>query len=190
MPSVPVIVKRGKHRLNIELDLQSLFGLYLIDWGTATPPLPQHLGLYSTRALLVSQDRRHIFVVINLVVIHDRKSHAWAPLRWISSFNFMFFCWPRHCLTNRVLILEMYFCIQYVGIHLIQNKLKEKSCEISTAWKRYCRPGFLLRKSLLTGSVTTYENNVYCFNKHVQWKRGNFFTKTSLRSCLHKIVLE
>ncbi len=36
------------HRLNMELDLQSLFGLLciavLISWDPATPPLPAHLG--------------------------------------------------------------------------------------------------------------------------------------------------
>ncbi len=53
------------HKLNMESDLQSLFGLLcsavLIDWEPATPPLPPHFGSY-TRALLVSQDRRHFFV--------------------------------------------------------------------------------------------------------------------------------
>ncbi len=54
------------YRLNMELDLQSLFRLLctalLIGWDPATPPpLPPHLGSY-TRALLVSQDRRHLFV--------------------------------------------------------------------------------------------------------------------------------
>ncbi len=53
------------HRLNMELDLQSLFGLLctavLIDWDPATPPFPSHLGSY-TRAPLVSKDRRHLFV--------------------------------------------------------------------------------------------------------------------------------
>ncbi len=53
------------HRLNMKLDLQSLFGLryiaVLIGWDAATPPLPTHLGS-CTRALLVSQDRRHLFV--------------------------------------------------------------------------------------------------------------------------------
>ncbi len=53
----------------MELDLQSLFGLY-VTWcallysmaGTPEPPaLPPHLGSYM-RALLVSQDRRHLFV--------------------------------------------------------------------------------------------------------------------------------
>ncbi len=54
------------HRLNMELDLQSLFGLhvhsctctYLQPIGNHLLP---HLGSY-TRALLVSQDRRHLFV--------------------------------------------------------------------------------------------------------------------------------
>jgi hypothetical protein len=46
------------------LYLKSLFGLLctavLIAWDPATPP-PPHLGSY-TRPLLVSQDRRHLFV--------------------------------------------------------------------------------------------------------------------------------
>ncbi len=53
------------HMLNKELYFQSLFGLLctavLIGWDPATPPLPQHLDSY-TRELLVSQDRRHLFV--------------------------------------------------------------------------------------------------------------------------------
>ncbi len=53
------------YRLNIEIDLQSLHGLLctalLIGWDPATPPFPPpQLGSY-TRALLVSQDRRHLF---------------------------------------------------------------------------------------------------------------------------------
>ncbi len=51
--------------LNMELDLQSLFGLLctavLIGWDPATPPLLPHLGSY-TRALLAGKDRRHLFV--------------------------------------------------------------------------------------------------------------------------------
>jgi hypothetical protein len=51
--------------INMELDLQSLFGLLraavLIGLDPTTPPLPPYLGSH-TRALLVSQDRRHLFV--------------------------------------------------------------------------------------------------------------------------------
>jgi hypothetical protein len=56
----------------MELDLQSLFGLLctavLIGCDPATPPspLPLHLGFYTT-ALLVSRDRRHLFVTPWLV---------------------------------------------------------------------------------------------------------------------------
>jgi hypothetical protein len=53
------------HRLNIELDLKSFFGLLFTAVLLAeTPPpipFPSHLGSF-TRALLVSQDRRHFFV--------------------------------------------------------------------------------------------------------------------------------
>jgi hypothetical protein len=45
-------------------DLQSLFGLHVHSCVHLLRPritLPPHLGLY-TRALLVSQDRRHLFV--------------------------------------------------------------------------------------------------------------------------------
>jgi hypothetical protein len=60
-----MVLESRDHRLNIELVLQSLFGLLctagLIGWDPATPLLPTHLGSF-TRALLVSQDRRHLFV--------------------------------------------------------------------------------------------------------------------------------
>ncbi len=45
LPSPPVTVYRWGHRLNIELDLKSLFGLLctavLIGWDPATPPTPR-----------------------------------------------------------------------------------------------------------------------------------------------------
>ncbi len=56
--------------LNLELDLQSLFRLHVhscTHWRSdpakcrKTPLLPPHLGS-CTRALLVGQDRRHLFV--------------------------------------------------------------------------------------------------------------------------------
>jgi hypothetical protein len=54
------------HRLNMELDLHSVFGLLCTAVLVAEtpqpppPPIPPHLGSYM-RALLVSQDRRHLF---------------------------------------------------------------------------------------------------------------------------------
>ncbi len=53
-----------KHKLNMKLDLQSLFGLHVhsfTHWLGPRDPLPLHLVSY-TKALLVSQDRRHLFV--------------------------------------------------------------------------------------------------------------------------------
>jgi hypothetical protein len=54
---------------NMELDLQSLFGLHVIvhsftHWlrPRNAPPPPVHMGSY-TRALLVSHERRHLFVI-------------------------------------------------------------------------------------------------------------------------------
>ncbi len=53
------------HRLNLELVLQSYLGscvqLYSLPETLQPHLLPPHLGSY-TRALLVSQDRRHLFV--------------------------------------------------------------------------------------------------------------------------------
>ncbi len=70
----------SEQRLNMVLDLQSLFGLLwtsvLIGWDLATPPLNPHLSLY-TRALLVSQDRKHLFV---------------TPCFWISLYKRIIFC--------------------------------------------------------------------------------------------------
>ncbi len=59
------IVSGMQHRLNMELDIQSLFGLNVnscTHWPRLhPPPISPHLGSY-TRALLVSQDKRHLFV--------------------------------------------------------------------------------------------------------------------------------
>jgi hypothetical protein len=66
---IPSSRRVPSHRLNMELDLQSLFGLHVYScthWPTPHNPPPPHppaFGLiYCTRALLVSQDRRHLFV--------------------------------------------------------------------------------------------------------------------------------
>ncbi len=51
-------------RLNMELDIRSLFGLHVYScthWLRPRPPPPPDMSSY-TRALLVSQDRRHLFV--------------------------------------------------------------------------------------------------------------------------------
>ncbi len=67
------------HWLNMEVDLQSLFGLH-VTWCeqlyslAETPQLPPspRIGTRITRALLVSKDRRHLFVpeplVINIII--------------------------------------------------------------------------------------------------------------------------
>jgi len=61
------IAERLQHRLNMQLDPQSLFGLHVHSYThwlrlrNPPPPTPPHLGSY-TRALLFSQDRRHLFV--------------------------------------------------------------------------------------------------------------------------------
>jgi hypothetical protein len=60
----------------MKLDLQSLFGLhvhrctlYSLTETPQLPPIPLHMGSY-TRALLVSQDRRHLFVTPWLTLLH------------------------------------------------------------------------------------------------------------------------
>ncbi len=70
--NLKICSRSSHHRLNMELDPQRLFGLLctavLIGWDPATPPFPPHLGSY-TRALLVNQDRRHLFVTYCLKLI-------------------------------------------------------------------------------------------------------------------------
>jgi hypothetical protein len=72
----------------MELDLQSLFGLH-VKWcahcttvyslaDTPEPPaLPPHFGGSYTRALLVSQDRRHLFVTPCLNLSNGRVPPLW-----------------------------------------------------------------------------------------------------------------
>ncbi len=58
--------ERVTHRLNMESDLQSLFGLLctavLIDWDPAIPPPPRIWAHIRGRYWSASQDRRHLFV--------------------------------------------------------------------------------------------------------------------------------
>ncbi len=69
-----------RHRLNMELDLQSIFGFH-VTWCaqlyslavTRQPPIPQHLSSY-TRALLISQDRRHLFVAPWIMCTKETRS--------------------------------------------------------------------------------------------------------------------
>jgi hypothetical protein len=69
------------HRLNMELNLQSLFWLHVyncthcLDPQLPPPPLPKHLRSY-TRAQLVSQYRRHLLVIpcVGLYSLHGQKT--------------------------------------------------------------------------------------------------------------------
>ncbi len=56
------------HKLNMDLDLQSSFRFHVFhvhswDPPTPPPPIPPHMGSF-TRAILVYQDRRHLFVTL------------------------------------------------------------------------------------------------------------------------------
>jgi hypothetical protein len=67
-----------EHRQKMELDLQSLFGLLVhrcTHWLRPRNPPPPHLGSY-TRALLVSRDRRYLFVTpwYRVEDIHGRQA--------------------------------------------------------------------------------------------------------------------
>jgi hypothetical protein len=77
----------------MEFDLQSFFGLRvpscmysLAELRPRNPPtLPPHFGLY-TRALLVSQDRRHLYVT-PLGLAELQLQHPWVqsqkpPTQW------------------------------------------------------------------------------------------------------------
>jgi hypothetical protein len=70
--------------INMELDLQSLFGLHVYScthWlrpSIPPPPIPTHLGSY-TRALLVSQGRRRLFVTpLAPGILYNQSLFQWA----------------------------------------------------------------------------------------------------------------
>jgi hypothetical protein len=96
-----------KHRLNMEVDLQSLFGLHV---HSCTHWLrPRNLGSY-TRALLVSQDRRHLFVT------------PWNEKRVFKKFIKMFFYQEK----NSYRIFPTGACSLYiVVIYSLYNLLRE-----------------------------------------------------------------
>ncbi len=70
-----------RHRLNMELDLQRIFGLLctavLIGWDPATfPPPPPRIWAHIRGVLLVSLDRRHLFVTLYYVGTSERAEVA------------------------------------------------------------------------------------------------------------------
>ncbi len=78
------------HKLNIELDLQSIFGLLctavLIGWDPAIPPLPPHLAHWLT--LLVSQDRRHLYVTPWFHMSVNLTNEAVLGLLYYDNWNY------------------------------------------------------------------------------------------------------
>ncbi len=87
----------------MELDLQSLFGLLctavLIGWDLVTPTLYPRLGSY-TRALLVSQDRRHLFRLCNpLPEAFPDCCVRVSMVFHLSTSNLKRFCWVSRRIT-------------------------------------------------------------------------------------------
>ncbi len=81
------------HRLNMELDLQILFGLHVhscTHWPRPrNPPLPPHLGS-NTWALWVRQDRRHLFVIPCFQTFSSSNTYS-VLLLFFFKFPSMFF---------------------------------------------------------------------------------------------------
>ncbi len=92
------------HRLNMELNLQSLFGLLctavLVGWDSETPPLPPRLGSY-TRGLLISKDRRHLFVTPWL----HWRANAYYPIVYLSV----------HQRAKELVTLSLYYNLYVIG---------------------------------------------------------------------------
>jgi hypothetical protein len=101
-PKVVGLCCGSPHRLNMELDLQSLFGLLctavysLAETPQVSPP--RHLGSY-TRARLVSQDRRHLFVTpwfpcCTIYFVHCQL--WWCCVKYRIKFDGRYYaCWLR-----------------------------------------------------------------------------------------------
>ncbi len=75
------------------LDLQSLFGLHVhsfTHWLRPSnfPPIPPHLGSY-TRALLVSQDRPDLVLILWGVGFIRFKLKLFVKRRWKTSYNWL-----------------------------------------------------------------------------------------------------
>ncbi len=84
-----VLYYTKSHRINMKLDLQSLFRLHehsCTHWPRHRNPLPHppHLGSY-TRALLVSQNRRHLFDPLRRGIIVYMEYQSVCPFVGIGS---------------------------------------------------------------------------------------------------------
>jgi hypothetical protein len=101
------------YRLNMELDLQSLFGLLQLFSLAETPQLPPpphpspHLGSY-TRVLLVSQDRRHFFVTPCCILLLRNLYGNSMP-------------WQLHALWTRRLLLSCCTVVESFLISTLKN---------------------------------------------------------------------
>ncbi len=101
------------HKLNMQLNLQSLFGLLctavpvLIGWDPATPSLFLHLDSI-TRALLVCQDRRHPFFPLFLFVT---GTSLWGPKK-VGSLRF-----------SAITVLPIYVHALHTGHQLVMHEV-------------------------------------------------------------------
>ncbi len=147
------------HRLNIELDLQSLFGLHVhscTHWLRPRNPPPPAFGLY-TRALLVSQDRRHLFVIPWKSRIRIILESAVSILYTVTSSS------ARRCITRRVSLLtgsRVRSWIKHIGLDTLtihparkpihsKNKHNILTHGISKAALKYFKKIFLAGLSVL-----------------------------------------
>jgi hypothetical protein len=80
---VPVVYTCRNHRLNMEVDLQSLFGFRVtwcaqlyIGWDPATPPIPPRIWTRIWGALLVSKDRRSLCNLIEIFHLSGSNLHS------------------------------------------------------------------------------------------------------------------
>ncbi len=105
--NIKLIHRCISHWLNMGLDPQSLFGLLwtavIIGWDPTTPsppPLPPHLDSY-TRAILVSQDRRLIFVT-PWQTPHHQRTYIQVMIQLSGAWNYLF-SWDFYYYLNLVL---------------------------------------------------------------------------------------
>ncbi len=173
------------HMLNMELDPQSLFGLHVHCTAfslaeTPQSPLPPHLGSY-TRALLVSQDGRHLFGDPRMYRRKKERSatqirHLWKKKNCIKA-QFYFYKELRNILGNVVSPVHAVHFVLCCNLYLITAPPLLFSLILLVIHNAIpnCRGQLRVVKIVFFSRKRSAENRWYSFQENCQPRSSEIF---------------